>query len=524
MDRRRFLSTSALLAGGLVLPDLPGLAGLTSSAPPQAPGSSRGRKPNIVLILADDLGYGDLGVQGCPDIPTPNVDGLAQHGTRFTDAYVSCPVCSPTRAGLLTGRYQQRFGHETNPGPQEAADSAFGLPVSETLMPQRLKALGYRTGMVGKWHLGYKPELQPSRRGFDEFFGFLGGAHAYLPARGQAQILRGTEPVTEKEYLTDAFAREAAAFIDRHRRDPFFLYLAFNAVHTPMQSVDKYRARFGAIKDETRRTHAAMLAAMDDGVGQVLKTLRQHELERDTLVIFLSDNGGPTPQTTSSNAPLRGYKAQMWEGGIRIPFMVQWKGRLPEGRVCRRPVISLDLLPTAVAAGGGTVSPDWKLDGVNLLPLLAGETAAVPHETLCWRMVDKRAIRHGDWKLVVETGQKQPALFNLAEDIGEKRDLAGAMPEKVKELEDRYRAWSAQMIPPAWGRQGGARAGRGRLGGAQAGPAEERFKQLDANRDGKLTPDEVARPRVFRQMDANGDGVVTLEELRAFLRGRGRNG
>jgi len=285
------------------------------------------RRPNVVVILADDLGYRDLGVQGCPDIPTPNIDSIARNGVRFTDGYVSCPICAPTRAGLATGRYQQRFGFETNPGPSAYADPSFGLPRSETTLAERMKSFGYATGMVGKWHLGYRQELQPTRRGFDEFFGFLEGANNYLPGRRGARnpILRGTEPVEEKEYLTDAFAREAAAFIDKRARDPFFLYLAFNAVHSPMEAIEGYLRRFSSIKDEKRRTYAAMSAALDDGVGRVLSALRRHRLEEDTLLFFWSDNGGPTPQTTSSNLPLRGYKAQVYEGGIRIPAMVQWK-------------------------------------------------------------------------------------------------------------------------------------------------------------------------------------------------------
>src|SRR6266542_2102292 len=217
---------------------LQGIGGL--AAAPVLGRSAAARKPNILLIVADDLGYAELGVQGNKDIPTPNVDSIARNGVRFTSGYVSCPVCSPTRAGLNTGRYQQRFGHEFNPGPEEAAETQFGLPLTETTLAARMKALGYSTGMVGKWHLGYRPELHPQKRGFDEFFGFLGGAHPYLSnGRKGGAILRGTEPVEEREYLTDAFAREALAFIDRHHREPFFLYLPFNAVHAPMQTIDK---------------------------------------------------------------------------------------------------------------------------------------------------------------------------------------------------------------------------------------------------------------------------------------------
>jgi arylsulfatase A-like enzyme len=370
--------------------------------------------------------------------------------------------------------------------------------------------------MVGKWHLGYRPELTPPRRGFDEFYGFLSGAHNYLPGGRRSDLRRGMEAVTdEKEYLTDAFGREAAAFIQKNKAQPFFLYLPFNAVHAPLEASEQYLRRVGSIKEATRRTYAAMTVAMDDAVGRVLARLREHGIEEHTLIVFLSDNGGPTPQTSSSNAPLRGYKAQMWEGGIRVPFIMQWKGRLPAGKVYERPVIVMDILPTAIAAAGGAIAPEWKLDGVNLMSYLGGQEAGRPHETLCWRMGAKHAIRHGDWKLVAERDLPKPALFNLAEDIGEKNDLAGKMPDKLKELTALYDAWAAQMMEPQWVRQDG-RGGPGQQGARLA----DRFRQLDRNGDGKLTADELPRPDLFKAMDANADGVVTREEARAYFTGR----
>ena len=244
------------------------------------------RKPNIILIVADDLGYADLGVQGCRDVPTPNVDAIARGGVRFTNGYVSCPVCSPTRAGLMTGRYQQRFGHEFNPGPAAQASQNFGLPLTETTIAERLKAMGYATGMFGKWHLGYRPELLPTKRGFDEFFGFPGGAHSYVNAtqRPANPILRGTERVMSMTYTTDEFAREAVAFIEHHQQEPFFIYLPFNAVHAPLEAIEKYRVRFAAIGDPKRRTYAAMLSALDDGIGSVVGKLRELKLEENTLI------------------------------------------------------------------------------------------------------------------------------------------------------------------------------------------------------------------------------------------------
>ena len=454
LDRRDFL---ALLGGGAAALTLP-----RGCRAQEVGGAAQG--PNVVLILADDLGYAGIGVQGCADIPTLNIDSIAQNGVRLTNGYVSCPVCSPTRAGLMTGRYQQRFGHEHNPGPPTQAEAEFGLLPSETILPERMKALGYVTGMVGKWHLGYVEASTPTKRGFDEFYGFLGGAHSYLPGTRDVgnPLLRGTETVDPPEYLTDALAQEATAFIDRHATEPFFLYLPFNAVHNPPHATEKYLARFAGIADEKRRIHAAMLSALDDAVGAVLAKLRERGLEENTLVILLSDNGGPTPVTTSSNLPLRGYKGGVYEGGIRVPFMAQWKGRLPAGRVVDQPVIALDLLPTIVAAVGGTVEADWKLDGVNLLPLLAGETTSPPHETLYWRFGTQRAIRQGDWKLLMGPDATAWELYNLAEDISEANDLAAQMPEQVAALTAAWEAWSGELQEPRWKRQAARRPQRAR--------------------------------------------------------------
>jgi arylsulfatase A-like enzyme len=407
------------------------------------------RKPNVVYIVSDDHGYGEIASQGS-DIPTPNIDSLGANGVRFTNGYVSCPVCSPTRAGLMTGRYQQRFGHEFNPGPPQAADADFGLPLTETTVANYMKDLGYRTGIVGKWHLGYKPEYHPFKRGFEEFFGFTGGGHSYVNARADSRnpILRGTEPVNEKEYLTDAFAREAVAFIDRHRSEPFFLYLAFNAVHTPMEAPDKYTSRFPNITDPRRRTFAGMLTALDEAVGRVLTKLREHGIEENTLIVFHGDNGGPTPVNTASNSPLRGTKGTIWEGGIRVPFLMQWKARLPRGKVYDQPVIALDILPTAVVAAGGKVPP--AVEGVDLLPALTSNAGA-PHEALYWRFGAQRAIRKGDWKLV-DPGRGWE-LYNLRTDIGEAKNLAASEPQRVNEMIAAYDAWNARNVEPKWARR-----------------------------------------------------------------------
>lgn len=422
------------------------------------------QKPNILIIVADDLGYADLGFQGGKDIPTPHIDSIAAGGARFTNGYVSGPYCSPTRAGLLTARYQQRFGHEFNPGGEGGGGgNGTGLPLSETTIANRLKEAGYVTGLVGKWHLGAGPKHHPQQRGFDEFFGFLGGAHTYFNKQ-EASLLRGTTKITEPDYLTDAFGREAVSFIERHQKQPFFLYLAFNAVHTPMEANNDRLARFSSISSKSRQTYAAMLSAMDDSVGKVLNALKNAKLEESTLIFFISDNGGPTMQGTtinaSSNAPLRGSKRTTLEGGIRVPFLIHWKGHIPAGTVYENPVIQLDIQPTALAAAGITVKPDWKFDGVNLLPYITGTTKGQPHDTLYWRLGEQNAIRQGDWKLVQydraadnESSRSvtSPKLYNLKDDIGESRDLAATNPEKVAELEKQLKVWSKELANPLWG-------------------------------------------------------------------------
>ncbi|MEX0613708.1 MAG: sulfatase, partial [Pirellulales bacterium] len=436
-------------------------------------------KPNIVVIVGDDMGYADIGVHGCKDIPTPHIDELAASGVRCTNGYVSGPYCSPTRAGLLTGRYQTRFGHEFNPGggqkrqrqrqgqqaqreERQRGGAIIGLPVSEITMANRLKEAGYITGLIGKWHLGSADRFHPQRRGFDEFFGFLGGAHAYFPGEG-APILRGTEAVDEQEYLTDAIGREAESFIDRHADRPFFLYLCFNAVHTPMHADDARLAKFENIADEKRRTYAAMMSAMDDAIGAVLAKLRDAQLEEKTLVFFISDNGGPMLRGTtingSSNAPLRGSKRTTLEGGVRVPFFVKWPGRLPAGRLYDEPVIQLDILPTALAAANIEIPSDTMIDGVNLLPYLRGDNSGKPHDQLYWRFGQQMAIRQGDWKLVrydpvidgLEGAATEPKLYNLADDIGERNNVIEKEPERAKSLQAAWDKWNASNVPPLWG-------------------------------------------------------------------------
>jgi arylsulfatase A-like enzyme len=402
------------------------------------------------------MGYADIGVHGCKDIPTPHIDSLAKNGVRCSSGYVSGPYCSPTRAALLTGRYQQRYGHEFNPGPPTAANIEVGLSLKETTLADRLKAAGYATALVGKWHLGHDKKFHPLNRGFQEYFGFLGGAHSYTNAKadGNNPIMRGFETVDEKEYLTDAFAREAVAFIERNKTRPFFLYLAFNAVHAPLQAPAKYRDRFPNIQNERRRTYAAMMSAMDDAIGRVLATLKENKLEESTLIFFVDDNGGP-PVNASDNGRLRGYKASTWEGGIRVPFLFQWKSHLPAGKVYDQPVIQMDFLPTALAAADVKLNADDKIDGVNLLPFLSGKKRGAPHEALYWRFGEQMAIRKGDWKLVKGGGRSnappaKPLLINLAKDIGEQNDLSEKELKKYRKLQAAWDQWNAELVPPRW--------------------------------------------------------------------------
>jgi arylsulfatase A-like enzyme len=432
-------------------------------------------KPNILVILTDDMGYGELGCQGNRQIPTPHIDSIAKNGVRFTSGYVTAPICSPSRAGLLTGRYQQRFGHEFNFPPPDGLPNKRGLSLKEKTIADYLKAAGYATGMFGKWHLGYRSEFHPMKRGFDEYFGFLGGMHPYTRADGgnHGPILRGTTPVTSMDYTTDAFGRETCAFIEKHRDKPWFVYLPFNAVHSPMQATQKYLDRFPNLKGD-RRTYAAMESAMDDAVGAVLAKLRELKLEDNTLIFFVSDNGGPTWQTTSRNDPLSGSKKDLLEGGIREPFMVQWKARVPAGKVDDRPVITLDIMATALAAAG--VAGDAKLDGVNLLPYLTGEKTGLPHEALFWRYGEQRAVRMGDWKLL-QRGRKTK-LYNLAKDIGEKHDRSDQEPGKLKELEAAYEKWNAKNIRPTWrSKEGGS--GRRRAAAHNADQSLVAFRSAD---------------------------------------------
>ncbi len=389
-------------------------------------------KPNILVILADDLGWGELGVQGfAKDIPTPNIDSIASNGVRFTSGYVSGPYCSPTRAGLLTGKYQQRLGHEFNPGPAAAAAEKVGLDLTQKTAGDRLKAAGYATAWIGKSHLGYDPEFHPNKRGFDHYFGFLGGAHTYLAGGGEGRdpVQRNGQPVEKIEYLTEELGREAAGFMEKNKAQPWFTYLAFNAMHGPLEATEKYLARFPNITDPKRQKFAGLLSALDDAVGVVFAKLRETGQEENTLIFFLSDNGGPTAQTTSGNGLLRGFKAQTWEGGVRVPWFVQWKGKIPAGKVDERPVIQIDILPTSLAAAGVTPEADAKFDGVNLLPYLT--EIRNRHYGLAQYYDQIGARADGNYRTLLEEVSKSPVVAKWLSHLQNQKAIADGRDHNI---------------------------------------------------------------------------------------------
>ena len=346
------------------------------------------KKPNLIVIMTDDMGYADVGFNGCKDIPTPNIDIIANEGVRFDEGYVSFPVCGPSRAGFLTGRYQDRFGFTTNPSIDPNNPIA-GLPVEEETMAQVLRKANYNSAIIGKWHMGTNAVFHPLERGFDYFYGFLSGGHSYYPDQ---LTLNGLSDVTSKwgwyrtkivenrttvetdDYLTDELSDAAVRYIKKQadKDQHFMLYLAYNAPHTPMQATEKYLSRFPNIKDKKRKTYAAMVSAVDDGVGRVLEALKEQGLDENTIVVFLSDNGG-AHNNASDNGPLRGLKGDLFEGGIRVPFAIRWKGVIPEGQSYEKPVSSLDIMATIVARTDVKINADRPLDGVDLIPFLTGK-------------------------------------------------------------------------------------------------------------------------------------------------------
>ncbi|MEM9828685.1 MAG: sulfatase-like hydrolase/transferase [Planctomycetota bacterium] len=501
----------------------PGLAGETGDDT-----STRStRPPNIVLLLADDLGFGELSCLRLPDdahpvdspppqplptpapVPTPHIDSIARSGVRVTQGYVTGPNCSPSRAGLLTGRIPMRFGYEFNPIGARNESPGVGIPPSEQTLAEMLHDAGYATGLIGKWHLGGSAAYHPQRHGFDEFFGFTHEGHFFVPPpyRGVTSMLRrrrlppstatsgsdpnrwygnriiytthmghdepaydannpivrGGQPTEETDYLTDALTREAVDFIERHADRPFFLYLAYNAVHSPLQAKTSELQLHAEIQDDHRRIFAAMLTSLDNSVGSVLQSLRDRSIERDTWVIFLSDNGGPTRELTSSNAPLRGEKSSMYEGGIRVPWLMSWPGHIPAGTHFDQRCWSPDLFATAAAVSGGT--PSAAIDGVDLMPYLNPHTATAntravhPSESslrqrpMFWRQGPRSALRIGDWKLVRNGRRGRPdpwELYDISKDVTESFNRAGSDPDRLHSMIRQWARWDAEMADPAF--------------------------------------------------------------------------
>ena len=428
------------------------------------PGRSKGKSPpppNLIIILTDDLGYADVGFNGSVEIPTPNIDRIANEGVKFTNGYVSFPVCGPSRAGLITGRYQGRFGFSRNPlfAPN---DPNMGLPIEEETLAEALHKAEYKCAALGKWHLGAHPSQRPLVQGFDDFFGFLTGGHRYFPEEWtladeyevtsqyeayKTKLLRNAKRIEETEYLTDALSREAAGYIEKYRANPFFIYLAYNAPHGPLQATEKYLNRFKHIKDRKRRTYAAMVSAVDDGVGLVLDKLDELQLAENTMVFFLSDNGGPA-HIKASNAPLRGYKGNLFEGGYRVPFAMRWPAKIEAGQSFYHPIISLDIFATIIGQNKGKIKTKNLLDGVDLIPFITNPKKGQPHDQLYWRKFDSHeiAIRQGPYKFTNFSGPSQ--LYHLSDDVGEQTNLFQINSDMVHQLEKNHRQWLSQLVDP----------------------------------------------------------------------------
>ena len=431
--------------------------------------SSKEEMPNIILILADDLGYADVGFNGSKDIMTPHLDQIAANGVVFKEGYVSYPVCGPSRAGLITGRYQDTFGFGKNPlyAPK---DPNMGLPLSEQTIADMLKLSNYKTLAVGKWHLGAHETLRPLKRGFDEFFGFLTGGHRYFPhewdledetkvtsqgAAYRTKLLRNEKRIEEKEYLTDALSRESIDFIERNSNNPFFIYLAYNAPHGPLQATDQYLKRYDSIKEKNRKTYAAMVSAVDDGVGNIVSKLKEKGIYENTIIYFLSDNGGRL-RGDSDNGELRGKKGNLFEGGIRVPFVMQWPAKVKGGQIYNNPVISLDIFATSKALTSPNIVSKNELHGVNLIPFLTGEKNHAPHDNLFWRnnlmqndpnlRVEASAVRNQKFKFI--KNKEAVALYDLKNDISEKNDIKNQEIEVYNKLVNDHKEWLKTLKDP----------------------------------------------------------------------------
>ncbi len=460
-------------------------------------------RPNVIILLADDLGKTDISLYGGATVQTPNIDAIGARGVTFSEAYCPSPICSPSRASMMTGRYPQRFGFETQPlnryprnrleynvyrylmdmgawrprnltsVPRREDMLRQGLPPSEITLSELLQSNGYHTGLVGKWHLGYTDPFLPTARGFDYSYGFyeaftlyddiddpdiVNHRHDYFASKhiwaqernGTCAIRRNEEVIDEDEYLTFAIAREAVQYLEENKADPFFMFVSFNAPHTPFQAPREYYDRFAHVEDTNKRIYYSMIAALDDAVGRVMQSVEDLGLSENTLVWFASDNGGATYTGATENAPLKGGKFNHFEGGVNVPCMVQWPGKIPAGQNMASPVSLMDIFTTSAAAAKANLPPDTEYDGVDLMPQLLGETVAPPHEALFWRAHYMKAARWGDWKLVADDRGGRTWLYNLATDKEERQNCADANPEVVQEIKDRLAAWESELAPARW--------------------------------------------------------------------------
>lgn len=465
--------------------------------------------PNIVVILADDLGLMDVSRYGGKNVMTKNIDAIGANGVTFKDAYISSPICAPSRAGLITGRYQQRFGfeiniHERYPNnrleyfvyanilntgdwkvaphddwavPTFEAMQQQGLPPTEFTLAEILKTKGYQTAAIGKWHMGYNETAIPINRGFDYHYGFYEAFSLYAPEdkegiinqklsdfsdphiwgkgrTGNCAIRKNDQVVEEDAYLTTKIATETNEWIKAHKDEPFFVYVPFSAPHTPFQATKEYYDQYAHIASPEKRIYYAMIHALDDAVGMITKQLEELDLDENTLVIFLSDNGGATYTGAADNSPLKGGKFTNFEGGINVPFMMQWKGKIPEGMQYDKPISALDIFATSTALAQVKLPEDREFDGVNLMPYLLDSAYQnkTPHEALFWRSEYHKAIRKGDWKLIQDDLAQRTVLYNLAKDKRELKNVAAENPAVVKFLQTDFQAWEKKLIPSNWPR------------------------------------------------------------------------
>ena len=404
-------------------------------------------RPNVIVILIDDAGYVDFGFMGSKDLETPNIDALAKDGIVFSDAHVSATVCAPSRAGIMTGKYQQRFGFEANDtGDLESGD--VGLSDDVVTMADVFKENNYNTIAIGKWHLGASPSDHPNKRGFNEFYGFLGGGRSYFPTKkvnDKTQMQRNGNAVELTEYLTDALGNESVRFVEENKSKPFFMYLAFNAVHTPMEAKEEDLEKY---KNHSRQTLAAMTWSLDENIGKLRNKLKELNLLDNTLIYFLSDNGG-AHNNQSSNGNLKGWKGNKFEGGQRVPFVISWPKMLKGNQKYDGLASSLDIFTTSISAANITKNEDLTLDGVDLMPFLKNQKSGNPHEVLYWRKLDESAVRMGDYKLIALKNFDY-AMYDLSKDEIEMNDVSEIETKKSQELLYKLTEWESKMSDPLW--------------------------------------------------------------------------